>query len=167
MKKLNLLSLLAIFAVVALASCSSTPKEDELVAQKLEQGQTLSDQEITTLINYVGEYAKKAQGEVDDEVNGTQVQQAQVDMEKLNEEYVYIPVFRKYLENLDFTTLSNENIELIRKYAHYEEFTIPPRMDFSVDPAVKSAGVEVETPASGTDSNVVATGVEEAKVENK
>lgn len=165
MKKLHLFCVMALFAIIGLASCENPHKEADAVADKLEDGQKLTDQDVAVLINYVGEYAKKAQGEVDDEVNGTNTAAAQVDMEKLNKEYKNYPLFNDYLKNLDFTTLSKSNIELIGKYAHYEMFTVPPRMDFSVDPNEKAAGMIVDTPSDSIkgDSSVIATGVDEVK----
>ena len=165
MKKLHLLFVMAFMAVIGLASCENPNKEADAVAQKLQAGEQLSEQEITDLINYVGEYAKKAQGDVDDEINGTDTEQAHVDMEKLNEEYKYVDLFRNYLKNVDFTTLSNENLELIGNYAHYEEFTVPAKMDFSVDPAEKAAGF-IEEGATTDSSAVIATDVPQAVEKN-
>lgn len=161
---------MALFAVIGLVSCENPHKEADAVAEKLEAKQTLNEQEIGVLINYVGEFAQKAQGDVDKEVNGTDTVQAAVDMDKLKEEYKHFDLFTNFLKNVDFTTLSQSNLDLIRKYAHYEMFTVPPRMDFSVDPNVKSEGVEVDTPsdsAGKSDSGtVIATGVEEVKEKN-
>lgn len=157
---------MALFAIIGLASCdSANNKEADIVANKLQAGEQLNEQEITELINYVGEYAKKAQGDVDDEVNGTDTAEAAVDMNKLNEEYSHIDLFRDYIKNLDVSTLSEANLALIQKYAHYEEFTAPQQMDFSVDPNEKAAGFVEETPGSDS-SAVVATDVEQV-VEKK
>ena len=165
MKKLHLICAMSLLALVSLVSCQNPHKEADAVAAKLEAKETLTQPEIGEIIKYVGEYAQKAQGDVDSIVNDQDTPKVKVDMEKLNKEYVNINLFKDYLKSLDFTTLDDSNLQLIAKYAHYEEFVTPPGMDFSVDPKEKAAGLEVQTPDSAANGNgVIATGVDTVEV---
>lgn len=161
MKKFRLLFVVAAFAFIGLVSCENPHKEADAVAEKLQNHETLTTAEIDVLINYVGEYARKCQGDVDSLVNDQNVKAVEADTAKLNKEYVNIPLFYNFLDTVNFTHLDQSSLDLINKYAPYEMFRVPKGMDINPVPAETEAGLEVQTPDSAAvDSSVIASDVQ-------
>lgn len=158
MKKI-LFCMMAIVAAIAVSSCATSERRVEDVAAKIEKGETLDDEDYTTMIEYVGEYAEKMQPYV---VNDTD---AQYEAEKnaLKEKYPYVDLFRDCIAKTPDLQMSEENMNLINKYSDYIMFTAPEGTTIQTDP--EAAGVEVAAPE--TDNGVIAGAVDEVKETEK
>ena len=154
MKKI-LFSLMALIVAVAVTSCTGTVDEAGKVAEKMKTGQQLDPADYSTMIKYVGEYAEKMQPYV---VEGTE---GQYDAEKakLAEEYPYVAEFRDCIAHTSLDQLSEEDMQLVNKYAGYIEFTAPEGTTIQTDP--EAAGLEEATPEQP--DGVVAGAVDEVK----
>ena len=163
MKKSGLLAVAAIAGVLTFGSCQeSSEKQEGNIAFKIENKEAISQDEYATIIDYVGEYAEKAQKYVDMEINGDNLAEAAYDLNKLNEEFPYLTVYRNYLRLTPSSCLSEENLEKVGKYAGYIEFTAPSGYTLETAPA-SDAGMAVEAPP--VDNGVVAGAVDDVKVD--
>lgn len=143
MKNLKALLMMAVAAVILLASCSErNEKLDKTLAYKIESKEDLTDADYTRMIKYVGEYAEKSQKYVDDLINGENLEEAQAGLDKLKGEFEYLNTFRDCIKTTPMDKFSAENVELLNKYKDYIEFSMPLSMSVQTDPV--QAGVVVE-----------------------
>lgn len=164
MKKIGFMLAMALFVAVGVTSCTgSSEKEDKAVADKIENKEKLTDADYSLIIDYVGEYAEKAQKYVDLTINGEDPVEANEGMEKLKEEYPDLDLYRNCLKATPLDALSPDNLEKVKKYAGYIEFTAPEGFEISTN--VKAAGVEVATPDE--ENGVVAGAVDTVGVSKK
>ena len=164
MKKIGIFCAAALFAAASLASCQETSeKQEQNLSYKIENGEALTADEYSQIIDYVGEYAEKAQKYVDMQINGTDLAEAAAGFKKLNEEFPFVSEYRTCLRFTPASSLSEENLEKVGKYAGYVEFTAPSGYTIGTDQ--EAAGLEVQTP--DTDNGVVAGAVDEVKETDK
>lgn len=156
-------------SAIGLSSCQETSEKGAAeLAYKVEHlsdnNGTLSEEDYSTMIDYVGEYAKKAQEFVDMQINGENLSEAAAGMAKLNEEYPYVNVFRNCIRFTPSSSLSKENLEKVGEYAGYVEFTAPSGYTIqTMEP--DDAGLIEQTPTD--DNGVVVGAVDNEKVELK
>lgn len=157
MKKI--LTLLTVFACVILSSCSSGT-DAKGVAEKLEKGETLTEQDYKVMIEYCGDYAKKAQTYFDilnsEPNDSTEAAiKATDELANLNSSATYLDIFRKAIYAGDENELGSKNVELVKEYSNYEAFPLPAISDSSMlNPDV--IGDVVEMPVDS--SAVIASG---------
>lgn len=163
LKSLKLL-LIALLAGVMTTACSSS-NEAENVNAKIEKGETLTAADYTVIIEYMGQFAEKAQP-IQDNINNLPAEDPkavpyQDQLSKLKEEYPLLDSFKTVLVKATEAEVGADNVALVNKYAGYEWFTSPDWATINTDP--EAAGIEVAMPDN--DSNgVVAGAVDEEKV---
>lgn len=156
---------MAVCTIAGMTSCSETSlKEDQNIAYKIENKETLTDEDYSVMIDYVGAYAEKAQKYVDMQINGTDLSEAAAGMQELNHEYPLLNTFRNCIRFTPAADMTPENLEKVQKYAGYIEFSAPA--GFTIQTAgPDDAGDQVEAPQE--ENGVVAGAVDEVKVENR
>ena len=118
-----------IMLVVGAVSCGSSMPSPKDVAEKIESHDVLAEADYTTMIDYCGEYAKKAQKYFDiinsqaDSLSAESVQ-ATSDLAKLYGEYRYLDLFRDILDNTEERVLGKNNVRKVEELAKYEAFPL-------------------------------------------
>ena len=144
MKKLGIICFMAILAAFGLNSCGGgrgTEAQDQAIADKIENGEDLTSEDYSRMINYVGEFAQKAQPYVV-ETNAN----ASEDLATLRDEYPYLDTFRECLETTPVDRLSDSNLEEVGKYAGFIEFSAP--IGYTLTTNAEAAGIEMGVPDS-------------------
>ena len=160
MKKIRTIAACAVMALIGLTACQETSERAcQDVANKIESNEMLTNDDYTRMIEYVGEYAQKAQEYV---VNDNS-EQLQGVLEQLQKEYPLVDTFRNCIKNTPIDKFDADNMALLQKYAGLTEFTAPEGMTLQTN--TEAAGLEVATPDSGVNNGVVAGAVDEEKVE--
>lgn len=155
MKKLLTLLVVAVGLLFA-ASCgrNETPAQ---VAEKIAQGQTLTQDDYTVMIEYCGAYAKKAQAlqnTIDNlPTDDPKAVKATDDILALQESNEYLTPFFDVITKSTKEQVGDKNVILINDYAAYEWFLSPDWAVIVTNPDV--AGIVVDD--SGADSAVIAT----------
>ncbi len=155
--------LLLMVAGVMFTACGSA-SEAEKVNQKIEKGEALAESDYTVMIDYMGQFAEKAQP-IQDNINNLPAEDPkaapyQEELDKLKESYPLLKTFTETLAKATPEQVGQENVALVDKYAGYEWFTAPDWATINTDPAI--GGIELQAP---NDSNgVVAGAVDELKV---
>lgn len=157
MKKLGIICFMALFAAVVMTSCggAGTNAEDKSIENKIENGEDLTADDYSHMINYVGEFAQKAQPLVSENSDAATEQLAQ-----LREEYPYLDAFRECLKTTPVDKLNDSNLAEVAKYAGLIEFSAPIGYTLTTNP--EAAGLEVATPDSA--NGVVAGAVDTVKI---
>ncbi len=166
LKNLKVLLLAMLVGVVATA-CSMASEADK-VNEKIEKGEALTQADYTTIIDYMGKFAEKAQP-IQDQINNLPAEDPkavpfQDQLTKLKDEYPLLDSFKSVLDKASAEQVGQDNVALVDKYAGYEWFSSPAWATINTDPA--AAGLELETPSNDT-NGVVAGAVDEEKVEFK
>ena len=163
MKKIGIMLTAAILAAIGISSCQeSAEKTQKAIAYKIENKEALTADEYATVIDYVGQYAEKAQKYVDMQINGEDLTEAAAGMKKLNDEYPLVDTYRQCLRFTPCSDLSAENLELVKKYAGYVEFTAPS--GYTIQTAgPEMAGLEEAVPDSA--NGVIAGAVDTTAVD--
>lgn len=167
-KTITLMKIMATFALaVLMTSCGSKAPTPEEVNAKIEAGERLSQADYTAILEYVGEYANKAEGFYDtiNVVNDSTEAYAKAvnELSALYAKYPYLSTFRECLQNADAATFDNKNIELVNKYKNDEGFPLPVGEGASMlNPDVQGMIEDMPNSDSG---KVIATGVGEAVAE--
>lgn len=167
MKKIHILITLALMAVFGLMSCghkTEIEKKADSVAEKIDKGEPLTELDYNVMIQYVGDFAQKAQPFDDSIINEKGIDDAQRQLDSLKEKYPLVDKFRNSIHDALVADLGPDNVTLINHFGHYIEFTIPAGMsvgsgDFGV------GGMEVATPPAGDSNGVIAGGID--TVENE
>lgn len=167
MKKIAtlLIALVAIVGFGTLVSCSGK-EEAAKVAEKIQSGETLSPEDYSVVINYLGKFAESAQP-IQDQIDnlesttGPQAEALQKQLNELKDKNSYLALFNSTLEKASQSEVGADNVALVDKYAGYLWFTAPDWANIQTDP--EAAGIEMESPAQDT-SGVVAGAVDELKV---
>ena len=158
MKKLGIFCFMTMFAMFVMASCgggAGTNAQDKSIEEKIENGEDLSADDYSHMINYVGEFAEKAQDLVPENGEASEDELAQ-----LREEYPYLDTFRECLKITPIDKLHDYNIKEVAKYAGLTEFSVPIGYSLTTDP--EAAGIEVAVPDSA--NGVVAGAVDTVKI---
>lgn len=155
----------ALMLVALVSSCGSKSVTPEQVAGKIESGQELTQADYQTMIDYVGEYAQKAQGyfnTINAQPNDSTADyvKASDDLANLYAKYPYLGTFRDCLANTDITTFDAANAELVNKYVDNTAFPLPIGEGAEMrNPAVQGM---IEQMPNSDSSGVIADGVGEA-----
>ncbi|MDE7179800.1 MAG: hypothetical protein K2N88_01200 [Muribaculaceae bacterium] len=121
---------LGAFLVAVMASCSANLPTDADVAKKISEKSELSEADYTTMIDYCGKYAEKAQ-KYYDVINSqpndstAEYNDAVNDLANLYGEYVYIDPFRIALAQADMNQIGSDNEKKVNEYAKYQAFPLP------------------------------------------
>lgn len=161
MKTIKFSSLIA-FLLLFIAACSSDGAKK--VADKINSGVTLSQEDYTVMIDYCGQYATEAQKYQNkiDALPDT-AQEATKDVEELaslSSEYPYLDLFNKHIASCTKEEIGSANVDRINKYASLIWFEAPDWATVIRDPNLD--GFIEDTPTAGTDSGVIATDAGEA-----
>lgn len=159
MKKLSFILLVAILSIIGMTACNNTSemeKKASQVAEKIDKGEPLSETDYNVMIQYVGDFAEKAQPIDDSIINDVNSEAAQKQLDSLKQHYPLIEKFRTSIHNARVSDLGPENVTLINHYGTLLEFTLPAGM--SIEPVAGVAGMEVDTPDSS--NGVIAGGVD-------
>lgn len=156
----------ALVAAFCFSACSGRGEANK-VAQKIEKGETLSQDDYTCVIEYLGKFAKEAQP-IQDKINNLPAESPaaadiQKQLDKLRAENPHLDLFKSVLAKASQSELGAENVALVDKYAGYEWFTSPDWATIQTNPA--AAGIEMETPDNDT-NGVVAGAVDELQIKN-
>lgn len=167
MKKTFQYLLMAIAAMFLAVSCGNAEHAAE-VAKKIQDGASLTQGDYTTVIEYLGKFAEKAQP-VQDQINNlpagdAKAAELQQQLDALKGKNKYIDLFQSVLAKTPQATLGADNVALVNKYAGYEWFTAPDWATIQTNP--QAAGLEVEMPDSDT-GGVVAGAVDELEVKTR
>lgn len=123
-------SFAAAVLLIGVASCGSKVPSADDVAAKISEGQELTQADYTAIIDYVGEYAGKAQeyfNIINAQPNDSTAEyiKASDDMAALYAKYPHLSAFRNALYNADMSQFDTANQELINKYANDPAFPLP------------------------------------------
>lgn len=148
MKKFGILFMMALFAAIGFSSCKETEEKlDNAVAYKIDNNEALTQDDYARIINYVGDYAEKAQKYVDMMINDNYNGEAKAGMDKLSYEYPLLDTFRNCLRQTPAKNLSEDNLQKVAKYAGLVEFSAP--LDYTIETNTdKVAGLEEAAPDS-------------------
>lgn len=151
MKKSAIICGLAVFGAISFTSCNGTgtQKEDNEICTKIQNKEALAPDDYTIIINYVGEYAEKAQDYV---VNAPLDEEKTAEFDKLKAEYPCVDIYRDCIKATPLDAFTPEQMQLIEKYAGYIEFAAPEGFNIQTEP--DAAGLEMQTPT--TEDGVVA-----------
>lgn len=161
MKKFGIFAMMAFIVGLCFSSCGERRENlDDAIASKIEQKEALTGEDYARMIQYVGEYAEKAQNYV---VNGTNTPEEQEAFSKLNAEYPLLDTFRQCIAGTPIADFTPDNLQLMQQYAGYLEFSAPAGFTIQTDPG--AAGLEVQSPeGNSADTGVVAGAVDQEKV---
>ena len=119
--------LLFIFAMVA---CGSKVPDPASVAGKINAGQSLTEADYASMIDYCGKYAEEAQ-KYFDLINAqpndstAEAVKATDDLAGLYARYTYLDQFRNALAQADMSELGAENEKKVNEFAKYQAFPLP------------------------------------------
>lgn len=157
--------MLAVMLLCVMASCGTKVPSPESVAEKLTSGQTLSEADYTSMIEYCGKYASEAQ-KYYDTINAqpndstADAIKATSGLADLYASYPYLDQFRNNLAQTELSKLGAENEKKVNAYAKYQGFPLPIGEGADLrDPNV--VGMIEETPDSDT-TGVISQGDGEA-----
>ena len=158
----------AVMLVALVASCGQKAPTVEEVAAKVNDGQALTQADYKTMIDYVGEYAAKAQdyyNQINAQPNDSTAQyiEASNELAALYAKYTYLDSFRTALSNADASNFDDTNLELVNKYSKDQGFPLPVGEGAAMqDPNV--VGMIQDMPSTGTtdSTGVLSTGDGEA-----
>lgn len=155
---------------VMMASCGGKGVDPQVVAQKIENGETLTHEDYASMIDYCGDYAVKAQKYFDiinAEPNDSTSEaiKASDELAGMYADAKYLDMFRTALTDADEQRLGAANSKKIAEYAKYEAFPIADISDTTMlNPDI--VGDIEQMPAEDT-AGVIATGDGEVVEANK
>lgn len=159
----------ALMMVVLFASCGGdkTPTAEE-VFNKVQNKETLTQADYTVMIEYVGDYSKKAQ-EYFNKINASandnspEYVKAFNDLSTLYGKYPYLDSFRTALYNVPDGMLDPENQAIVNEFANDEAFPLPKGEGVSLEnPDVQGMVQDMPNTAFSDSTGVVSTGIGEA-----
>lgn len=163
MKKI--LTVMAACFCLLLGACGTKNVDPALIAQKIERGETLTDADYKSMIDYCGDYAQKAQKYYDiinAEANDSTAEavKASDELAALYARTPYLDTFRNALSNATEADMGAENAKRAEKLSEFEAFPIDDVNDSALlNPEVIGDVVDMPT----TDSTgVIAGGAGEA-----
>lgn len=162
MKKFAAILMTALFIGAGLSSCQeSREKQDKTIIYKIENKDSLSSEDYGRMIQYVGEYAEKAQKYLDMQNADATSTEAAEGLATLKEEYPHVDIFRNCIRETPLSVFDESNLKEIGKYAGYIEFDVPNGYEIQTA-GPDAAGFEVESQPG--DSSGQVQSVEEEKV---
>lgn len=162
MKTIKLL-LIAAIAIIATA-CSGSQAEQ--VNQKLTKGEPLTQDDWTVVINYLGNYAEKAQpiqDAIDNATSGSDESTRKAEeLAQLTQDNPYLEAFNSALAKSTKEEVGAANAALVDKYASYIWFNSPSWATIQTDPNVQGMIEEMPATTDTAAAGVVAQGDGEA-----
>lgn len=154
-------SLMALLFTLLMLSCGAKTPSPESVARKIDANEKLTQADYASILDYCGEYSKKAQKYFDlintqPSDSTAEYNRAASEMAALSQEYPYLDMFRGVIYNLPEKALDQSNLDKVKEYTRYQAFPLPngAGVDMS-NPAV--VGDIEEMPDSDT-GNIIAAG---------
>lgn len=163
MKKI--LTIAAACFCLLLAACGSKNVDPAVVAQKIERGETLTDADYKSMIDYCGDYAREAQKYYDiinAEANDSTAEaiKASDELAALYAKTPYLDTFRNAISKATEADMGKENALRAEKLSEFEAFPIDDVSDSALlNPDV--VGDVVDMPATDS-TGVIASGAGEA-----
>lgn len=156
---------MTLLLVLAMVSCGSRIPDPSAVSVKIDGGQTLSESDYTSMIDYCGKYAAEAQ-KYFDIINAqpsdstAAAVKATGDLADLYARYTYLDQFRNTLSQTDVSAMGAGNEKKVNEYARYQAFPLPVGEGADLrDPAV--VGMIQDMPLTDT-AQEISTGDGEA-----
>lgn len=144
--------------LILLGSCSSNNADK--VYEKIGKSEPLTEQDYGVMIDYVADFAQKAQkiqGEINNYAsNSEEGMKAMTKLQDLVSEYKYYDLFSEKIVSCTQDEIGKENVDKINKYSELTWFVVPGWAVFETNPNVE--GFIEETPTSDSDSEAIATG---------
>ena len=169
MKKI--MTMIVTLLCVIMASCGSKSVDPQVVADKLQKGEALTEADYSAMIDYCSDYAEHAQKYFDiinsEPNDSTEAAiKATDELATLYNGAKYLDSFRTALFNADASELGEKNAARIAELSKYEAFPISDVSDSSMlNPDV--VGDIEQMPANPADTVVIADGAGEAVESNK
>lgn len=145
---------------VGLVSCSNDRAED--VSRKISEGQTLSQDDYRIIINYLGEYAEKAQP-IQDAIDALPVGsdeafQKSTELADLAAKYKFSDVFSTALGRATAAEVGSDNVKLVDRYAPYFWFTAPDWATVNGDSDIEGFIEDMPSDTASVSNEVVSYG---------
>lgn len=158
MKKLSLFFMMATLVVAGMISCNDTKGEaEQAIALKIQKNEALTQEDYSKMIDYLGEFAQKAEPYVVGE--GPQASEG---LKQLETQYPFANEFNECIKNTPIDKFNDSNKKKINKFAGLVMFSAPGDDTINTDP--KAAGIEVATPDSA--NGVIAGAEDNVEVKN-
>ncbi len=128
---------------LAFSSCTGSAPTPAEVAEKINQNQVLSEADYSTMIDYCGDYAQRAQ-EYFDIINAqptdstAEYNKAAQDLANLKAGSPYVDMFREAIYAANDNQIGEKNVKKVNEYEKYEAFPLPD----GSGPALQQPGVE-------------------------
>ncbi len=153
-----------ILLLVGATACGNGKPSPKDVAAKIDSHEVLTEADYTAMIDYCGEYAKKAQKYFDiinsqADSSSAESVKATSDLAALYGEYTYLDLFRETLDNTGESALGPKNVKKVEELARYEAFPLPEGAGASLLDSNVIGDIEDMPADSG---EVIATGDGEA-----
>lgn len=160
-------SLLIVSMLALLISSCSSNNEADRVAEKITNGEVLTQSDYGEIISYCGQYATKAQT-VQDKIdnlptNSPELKSLNTELSIIADKYPHRQQFFAVLESATPEEVGTENVKKIDTYGALTWFDTPSWASVELDPNV-AGFVETAIPA---DSEIVAAPVLEEKTTTK
>ena len=156
MKKLHIISLAAVIILI-LAACTGRSDIDR-IADKVNQSQPLSQKDYSAMIDYCGQYARKAQP-IQDQINllpadSPKALKLSIRLADLSSEYVYYNLFSEKIARCSKKEIGSANVDKINTLAPLTWFMAPDWAVFQTSP--DAAGFIEDVAPADSDSTVIA-----------
>lgn len=158
-----------VLSLVTLAACGGKSSDPAEIQQKIDAKGELSQQDYAAILDYCGDYAKKAQ-QYYDIINAQpndsvpEYTRAEGDLAMLIQKYPYLDSFRGVIYNTPLTALDADNQKKVDDYSKYQGFPLPDGAGVNmVNPDVEG---DIEDMPDTDTGNVIATGDGEVVNEN-
>lgn len=160
MKNIAKIMMALLVVVFGLTACGNNAKEDAAVAAKIEKGESLTQADYKVIVDYVVDYAKKAQEyqnkldafAADSQQNAEYTEK----LAELTERDNYATLFFTALSKATPEEVGEANVKMVNKYAAYDYFVTPAWAD--LDSTTNVTGYIDEMPSvKGTDTTGVIT----------
>ena len=153
------LKLFAFFAVCLLMAACGSKDGSSAVAEKIKNGEALTQADYTVMIDYCGKYAEEAQ-KLQDQVNNLPAESKETydiegKMAELSDSYPYTAEFFEKISNCSKEEIGEKNVEAINTYAPLMWFSAPSWAIVSDDTDVVGF---IEDMPSTDSTNVISTG---------
>ena len=144
-----------------MASCSSS-EEAKRVNDRITDGETLTQEDYSVIIDYLGNFAEKAQplqDAIDNLPADSEEAEAKTgELADLRLKYPYYDVFNRVLSRSTKAEVGEDNVAKTDAYAKYFWFTAPDWASVETDPEVAGLIEEMPSPDSTLSDEVVAQG---------
>lgn len=138
------------------AACGPTKSEEDKVAEKIEAGTALTEQDYTVVVDYLVKYAKEAQV-YQDEVNNLPTDdpkaiEATDKLADITASYTLLDTYNKALQASTVESVGPANVKKVNENAMLTYFTAPSWATVDQDPNV--AGFIEEMPQTDSTSEI-------------